>query len=455
MGNMENYWAIAKNIMAVINLLIEGCLIYRFIRPFMNKKAYLAGISYTLVMVVYYFVPQEILFARLQAMFITFVVMCLVDRRNIRQKVFLATSMYLFRWVGYGVALFLRDIMFAVFINTPYMLTRPIAEFAVYIIVESIYYIIAILFLLLVIKNVHKAYVNKKEDMSGKELLLILAILLTVMVGYFTFVFFSNAYVEDTQIYIWNAHPWYNILHTVYQLVSFATMYITIVFYQKLKDKQREETESILLAEQIDNMKRHISEVEKLYGDIRGLKHDMGNHISVLENLFLKGEREEFENYLNELKAHGNESGTAVRTGNPVTDVILTQRKKEAETKGIAFHCEFYYPSETRINAFDVSVILNNALTNAFDGVAGCDNPYVSVTSYRKKNAYMIEIQNSIPKKVRINKETGLPETNKKDKNNHGFGLANIRKVAQQYFGDIDIEQTNNDFKLSIMLMVE
>lgn len=426
-----------------------------FYPPIYEKKVYLAGISYTLVMLVFYFVPDEIQYARLLGMLVAFVVMCVVDRRNIRQKVFLATSMYLFRWVGYGVALFLRNIMFALFINTPYMLTRPMAQFVAYIIVETIYYTIAVLLSFAVVKKVHEAYVNKREDMSGKELMLILAILLTVLVGYFTFTFFSDAYVKDMQIYIWNVHPEYQALHTVYQLVSFATMYITIVFYQRMKKKQREEKESILLAEQIDNMKKHIGEVEKLYGDIRGLKHDMGNHISVLENLFLKGENEELENYLTELKAHWNESVKEVRTANPVTDVILTQRKKEAEEKGIEFRCGFTYPSDTKINAFDVSVILNNAIVNAMEGVAGCDNPYIAVTSYRKKNAYMIEIQNSISKVVRIDEETGLPGTNKKDKGNHGFGLVNIRNVAQSYFGDIDIEQDDNRFKLSIMLMVE
>ena len=455
MENIDLYWKTASDIIAAINLLIEGWLLYRFIRPFTNKKSYYAGISYTMVMLVFYFVPREIMYARLQGMLVAFVIMCIIDRRNIRQKIFLATSMYLFRWVGYGVAVFLRNIMFALYINTPYMLTRPVAQFVAYIIVELVYYTIAVLLMLVVIKNVHKAYVNKRDDMSGKELMLILAILLTVLIGYFAFIFFSDVYLSATQTYVWDVHPEYYVLHTVYQLVSFATMYITIVFYQRMKGKQREEKESLILSEQIENMKKHISEVEKLYGDIRGLKHDMGNHISVLENLFLKGESEEFENYLSELKAHWNESVTEVRTGNPVTDVILTQQKKEAEEKGIDFKCEFSYPTETVINAFDVSVILNNAITNAFDGVAGCDNPYISVTAYRKKNAYMIEIQNSISKVVRIEEETGLPETNKKDKDNHGFGLVNIRKVAQRYFGDIDIEQTDNSFKLSIMLMVE
>lgn len=106
-------------------------------------------------------------------------------------------------------------------------------------------------------------------------------------------------------------------------------------------------------------------------------------------------------------------------------------------------------------NAFDVSVILNNAITNAFEGVNGCKNPYVSVSAYRKKNAYMLELTNCVCKSVEIDDETGVPETTKKDKGSHGFGLANIRKVAQKYYGDIDISQDENSFTLTVMLMVE
>ena len=212
---------------------------------------------------------------------------------------------------------------------------------------------------------------------------------------------------------------------------------------------------NLLLAEQIENTKQHISEVEKLYGDIRALKHDVGNHITVLENLYLKKETTEIEKYLAELKSAWSESVAEIKTGNPVTDVILTQKQKEAEEKGIDFRCKFMYPTDTGINAFDVSVILNNAITNAFEGVSGCKNPYVSISAHRKKNAYMLELTNCIRKRVEIDDETGLPESTKKDKGSHGFGLANIRKVAQKYYGDIDISQDENSFTLTVMLMVE
>lgn len=353
------------------------------------------------------------------------------------------------------MTLVLRDVMFALFINVPYMYEHPVTQLITYIIVELVYYGVAIAVMCLVIRLIHGVYVNKREDISGKELGLLFATLLTVMAGYFTFHFVSEVYLDDMGIYVWNAHPEYTLLRVIYQCVSFAAILIAIVIYQRMKEKQREEKENILLAEQIESTKQRISEVEKLYGDIRALKHDMGNHICVLENLFMKQETTELEAYMAELKTALKESVGGIRTGNPITDVILTQKQAEAEEQGIRFCCEFVYPSDSGINAFDISVILNNVLTNAFEGATGCENPYVSVLAYRKRNAYMMEVSNCIRKQVEIDAETGLPETMKEDREGHGFGLSNIRKVAQKYYGDIDISQEAGKFTLTVMLMIE
>ena len=464
--NIETYWAAASHTIAVLGYIVEGWMFYQFVKPFMRGKQYCVGLIYSITMLLLYCVSQEITYPNLQGALVACITMCLLERRNIKQKVFLATYMYLFRWVVYGVTLVLRDLMFALFINTPYMHAEPVKQWITYIIVELAYYSIALTVMYLVIKLTHKVYVNKKEDISGKELILLFATLLTVMMGYFTFNFFSNVYVEDMGKYIWNVHPEYTMFRVIYQIVSFAAMFIAIVIYQKLKEKQREEKENILLAEQIENTKQHISEVEKLYEDIRALKHDMGNHICVMENLFckleegvgdfalLKNEESELKKYLSELKANWNESVAEIKTGNPVTDVILTQKKKETQEKGIEFSCQFAYPMDTNINAFDISVILNNAIENAMEGTEGCVEPYVSILSYRQKNAYMLEVTNCISEKVEIDNETGLPETTKSDKTSHGYGLTNIRKVAQKYYGDIDIRQDEKSFTLTVMLIV-
>ena len=454
MEKIETYWEIVSHATAIINYLLEGWLIYRYVKPFMKNKSHIVGISYSIIMLIFFCIPQPITYPNLQGAFAAWIVMCLLEKRNRKQKAFLATTMYLFRWVVYGVTLVLRDFMFDVILNTEYMLCHPLQQVVAYAIVETLYYGVAIMVMYWVIKLIHKVYVNKKEDITGKELLLLLATLLSVMVGYFTFNFLANVYIVDMQAYIWDKHPEYTLLRVVYQIVSFAAIIIALAVYQKMKEKQREEKENILLIEQIENTKAHINEVEKLYEDIRALKHDMGNHISVLEHLFLKNEIEELEKYMSELKSALSESVAEIKTGNPVTDVILTGKQKEAKEKGIQFDCKFAYPMDTNINAFDISVILNNAIENAFEGVSGCTDPYVSISAYRKKNAYMLEVANCISKAVVIDDETGLPETTKVDKNSHGFGLSNIRKVAQKYHGDIDISQTENSFTLTVMLMV-
>ncbi len=50
-----------------------------------------------------------------------------------------------------------------------------------------------------------------------------------------------------------------------------------------------------------------------------------------------------------------------------MTDVILLEWKREAQEKEIQFCSEFYYPTGSGINAFDISVILNNALQSAVE----------------------------------------------------------------------------------------
>ena len=67
----------------------------------------------------------------------------------------------------------------------------------------------------------------------------------------------------------------------------------------------------------------------------------------------------------------------------------------------------------------------------------------------------MMEIRNSFSGSLRWDSQSGLPVTSKKKAEGHGYGLSNIRRVAEKYFGDIDIALEDGEFRLSIMLMTE
>ena len=86
MSHIETYWAIANHTISIINILVECWLYYRFVKPFVKEKAQYVGLSYSAAMLVFYCVPQEINYPYFFAILIACITMCLLERRNIKQK---------------------------------------------------------------------------------------------------------------------------------------------------------------------------------------------------------------------------------------------------------------------------------------------------------------------------------------------------------------------------------
>lgn len=145
-----------------------------------------------------------------------------------------------------------------------------------------------------------------------------------------------------------------------------------------------------------------------------------------------------------------------IQSGNPVTDVILMEWRREALAKGIVFDCSFRYPAGREVDAFDISIILNNAIANALEAVngeeVGGSAGYIRITSALRENVYIIEVENTFSGGIVRDRESDLPITTKEDKVFHGFGLRNIRRVAQKYHGDMEVQIQGQVFRLIVML---
>ncbi len=456
---MEFYWEVVSRIAGIAAFGITGYLFYRFVKPFLleSRYAWCIGLAYFVALTILYVMPWEIggALAYAGGCLAAFLVMYFMDSRNLEQKLFLTVTMYLLNWISHGIVTSIpRNILFQILLYQPYVSARPVFGVVCYVIVEFLSLVLRFLIIVLFIRIINKVYIRKKENMSRRELAFMLIIPLLILLGYISFIFFSNVYLADFGKYIWSVHPQYTWIEVLYQIISFMGIITSLIFYQNIKENYRKEKENVVLSGQIADIKKHIGKMEALYTDIRGLKHDMGNHIMAVENLFLKNEQKEAIDYLSKLKKQLVEVTTEIKTGNPVTDVILAEKQKEAREKGIDFKCEFYYPEGTNINAFDISVLLSNALDNAIEAARICEKPYINIKSWRRKNIYMIEVRNNFAGILIVDEESGLPESTKGGAEN-GFGLVNIRKVAQKYFGDIDIEQKGEEFILSVMFVVE
>ena len=446
---------------AVIELCIAGYCLYRLVKPFLqNAKAALAvGGTYFLTMLVFYVMPLhiDIFMAYALGSLMVFVVMCWMERRNYTQKAFLAITYFSLHWFTATMAELIYDKLYAFMEKTVWYKENPSIQFGVFVGVCVFYLIMMLVITASAIYCIVKSYVYKHERMSKRELLMLVLPPFLGAVGYKIIRYYRNFYMQESG----KPPEVYDMLLLFYCGVAVAVAVILIMLYQNVKAAQDEKLANQLLSTQMDNLKRHIEQVENLYQDIRSIKHDMTNHVLTLERLYAGNETKEAKDYVRDLKAALIETVGEVKSGNPVTDVILQEWKIEAEKRGICFRCDFHYPAGSNINAFDVSVILNNALQNAVENTVEGETAYISVNSYRRNNVFMIEISNSFMGKLQWDAECGLPVTSKEKTESHGYGqthgygLSNIRKVAGKYFGDLDITQKDREFLLSVMLMMD
>lgn len=377
------------------------------------------------------------------------------DRRNPMQKIFLCSVFRLISWLTMEI---LTEIgFFETELTRRFELYAQRAEIAVieFFLWNLLQYGSALLLLLVVIRIINRVYKLKSSELTWTELVMLLIPIWTILLV---------KPIMSSYFYLWmdgiqngsiteNVHG--NLYRMFFSILSVVSVVITIYMYQMLKEKQEEEFAQRAVDSQINDTYRHIEHVEEMYEKMRAMRHDIGNHLTVIEGLAQNGRTDELAGYIGELQARFDELQPSVKTGNAVTDVVLSEVHERCRKKEIEFESRFVYPERLKINPFDMSVILTNALQNAIEAAEGIEDPEVMITSVVRERFFIISIKNTVSERVLLNEE-GIPDTTKKDPG-HGYGLKNIRSIAQRYKGDLEIRQEETEgkrfFVLNIMLM--
>lgn len=456
MSWVEKCWMVTSKISVIALLMITGIYFGKFVCPYIKKKkgAVAVSIVYITIMLVLYMIPPQIdnFSAYLIGVIAAFLAMYVEDRRNIYQKIFLAITFFSIRWLTVAMAARLDDLVTKALVFRNMSAEKVWLQYGLYVGTRVLDIVLCIAFIAVAIGLINKAYIYKKDEMSVKEMVMLIIPSLVGVTGYGILQYYLIIYERDTGKNLIDTYGFYGALSFLHYLISIVAILVVIVMFQNWKEMQEEQRGQELVLNQISDMKKHIEKVEKLYRDIRSMRHDMGNHIQTLEHLVAHNNMDDATEYLEHLKNEWDEVSPEIKTGSPVIDVILMEKLREAKERQIRFLSDFHYPQNTKLNAFDLSVIMNNALNNCMENVSG-DDPYISIYSFRKNSIFMITIKNSFVGHLNFG-DSDLPETTKSGRE-HGMGLNNIRRVARMYMGDISLEQGNEEVILSIMMQVE
>ena len=221
---------------------------------------------------------------------------------------------------------------------------------------------------------------------------------------------------------------------------------VILLLMQKKLYKEREE----FARKYLDEQKSHYDFLENRECETKKFRHDIKSHMGMLKELVERREYNKFDEYVEELHMKVDKFGKEVTVHNGVVDAVVNQYYEKAKSLGVIMNVSGRFPIDCEVNAYDICTIFSNALSNAIEAAEKSDEKKVELSCrYTDKNI-LIVVKNSYKNVGQFKNEK--METTKNDKLYHGFGFANIKETVVNNKGMLDVDITDNEFKLTIMI---
>lgn len=232
-------------------------------------------------------------------------------------------------------------------------------------------------------------------------------------------------------------------------LAAAAALGLSAVFASRLI---RAKVDGEIARYQMDCVQKHREEVENMYHQTRGWRHDLKTHIQTMKAHLVLGEYDKLEEYLNELDCDLESVDNIVKTGNLAMDALLNSKLSLARAKGIQVEAKAAVPGALAVSEVDLGIIVGNMMDNAMEAcvrMAEEKNRFLRVYMDVMKGQLYIYVMNSMDGKPRRMGRLYLTEKGGRD---HGYGLARMDKVVEKYHGFLDRQVEEGVFVTEVLL---
>ncbi|MCM1227606.1 MAG: GHKL domain-containing protein [Clostridium sp.] len=184
------------------------------------------------------------------------------------------------------------------------------------------------------------------------------------------------------------------------------------------------------------------------YEEIRNIKHDLKNQVSILNDLIKKKDYTSAQSHMKQLYNFVESSTSICYTGNSAVDSIINLKGDYAKSRAIRFMTKINV-SQINFDTVGMCRILGNALDNAVETCEriNAEEKCICIALNQLENKLIIEINNTSPA-VDINDLA----TSKANKIIHGIGLKSIKQTVKSMNGHMSCSYENGLFTLKIML---
>lgn len=206
-----------------------------------------------------------------------------------------------------------------------------------------------------------------------------------------------------------------------------------------------------LASYQRELIETHYREVDNMYRQIRGWRHDYRNHIQTMKAYAAAEDWDAIRHYLDLLDEDLTKVDTVIKTGNAMTDAILNSKISLAKAKGIPVVADAHIPVKLKSSEIDLCCILGNLFDNAIEASLKLpeDQRMIRVYMDMKNTQLYISFTNFTAGKKMVKKD-GLFGSTKGE--GHGFGLVRIDAIVERLDGYLSRNSEDGAFTTEILL---
>ena len=215
--------------------------------------------------------------------------------------------------------------------------------------------------------------------------------------------------------------------------------------------------QSVLLREQeqyeqhLKSQLKHLDELLIKQKALRGFKHDVSNQLVALKGYFASGDAAGGMRHVDSLLQRVSDIEAVIDTGNIALDAVLSTKQTIAEHKGIVFEHHIRIAENLAVDPVDLCVIFGNALDNAIEACERLEtaDKRIVLDLRQEDSTLFCQLANTAPPS-----DASSFATSKPDKDNHGFGFANLTASLEKYGGAPLVVWEKGWFTLSFLLFM-
>lgn len=197
-------------------------------------------------------------------------------------------------------------------------------------------------------------------------------------------------------------------------------------------------------------------QIERGLRDTAELRHEFSHQLAAMEAMFQSGDMERLGKALAQWRKADADARQIRFSEQPTVDAILRDASGRAKAANIEFQATALLPKVLSVPEEDLCALLMNMLDNALEGAertAEGEQRYIRV-NLRIRNGYLaILCENSYDGVLAFDEEQHMIST-KPSPQSHGFGMAQMRTVAERYGSVLDVKYTDKVFTVQTALFL-